>query len=293
MQNCPGVSGRQCVHHHYTPFGTSFLPAFQPSHVPHIQRPLPASSPLQIVTSRFGGDGGGAAGPSRPSRPSAPSRGGGGGRGGGRGGGGNQGSRPPMRGGYGGGNRGNSNGSNRGRGGIRNAPEPRVIANRMIQADQVRLLSENKDMLGVMFLDEAMDAAESEGLDVVLVSPDADPPVCRLMDASKHKYELEKQDKESKKKQREARQDVKELKVRPGTDVHDYEVRLRAAQKFLAKGDKVKFSLQFRGREMQFQEEGSKMFQRFMADLKDDALIESQPSMQGRTMYMIMAPQKP
>lgn len=88
---------------------------------------------LQTVTSRFGGDGGGAAGPSRPSRPSAPSRGGGGGRGGGRGGGGNQGSRPPMRGGYGGGSRGNSNGSNRGRGGMRNAPEPRVIANRMIQ----------------------------------------------------------------------------------------------------------------------------------------------------------------
>ncbi|DBA87826.1 hypothetical protein WJX77_000603 [Trebouxia sp. C0004] len=293
MQNCPGVSGRQCVHQHYTPFGTSFLPAFQPSHIPHIQRPLPASSRLQTVTSRLGGDGGGTAGPSRPSRPSAPSRGGGGGRGGGRGGGGNQGSRQPMRGGYGGGNRGNSNGSNRGRGGMRNAPEPRVIANRMIQSDQVRLLAENKDMLGVMFLDEAIDAAESEGLDVVLVSPDADPPVCRLMDASKHKYELEKQDKESKKKQREARQDVKELKVRPGTDVHDYEVRLRAAQKFLAKGDKVKFSLQFRGREMQFQEEGSKMFQRFMADLKDDALIESQPCMQGRTMFMIMAPQKP
>ena len=88
---------------------------------------------LQTVTSRFGGDGGGAAGPSRPSRPSAPSRGGGGSRGGGRGGGANQGSRPPIRGGYGGGNRGNSNGSNRGRGGMRNAPEPRVIANRMIQ----------------------------------------------------------------------------------------------------------------------------------------------------------------
>lgn len=175
---------------------------------------------------------------------------------------------------------------------MRNQPEPRVIANRMIQSEQVRLLAENKDMIGVRYLDEAIDLAEEEGLDVVLVSPDADPPVCRLMDASKHKYELEKRDKEAKKKQRESRQDVKELKVRPGTDVHDYEVRLRAAQKFLAKGDKVKFSLQFRGREMQFQEEGSKMFQRFMEDLKDDGTIENQPSMQGRTMYMIIGPQK-
>lgn len=162
----------------------------------------------------------------------------------------------------------------------------------MIQSEQVRLLAENKDMIGVRNLDEAIDLAVEQGLDVVLVSPDADPPVCRLMDASKHKYELEKRDKEAKKRQRESRQDVKELKVRPGTDVHDYEVRLKAAQKFLAKGDKVKFSLQFRGREMQFQEEGSKMFQRFMEDLKDKGTIENHPSLQGRTMYMIIGPPK-
>lgn len=162
----------------------------------------------------------------------------------------------------------------------------------MIQSDRVRLLAEDKEMLGVMFLDEAMDVAQGQGMDVVLISPDADPPVCRIMDASKYKFQLEKKDKEAKKKQRESRQDIKELKVRPSTDVHDYQVRLRAAQKFLAKGDKVKFSLQFRGREMQFQEEGSKMMERFIADLKGSGSIESQPALQGKTMYMVVAPPK-
>eukprot|EP00891_Asterochloris_glomerata_P006846 jgi/Astpho2/6846/e_gw1.00105.91.1_t len=146
--------------------------------------------------------------------------------------------------------------------------------------------------MGVMSYNEAMDKAIAEDLDLVLISADASPPVCRIMDASKHKYELEKADKESKKKQREARQDLKELKVRPSTDVHDYEVRLRSAEKFLKKGDKVKFTLQFRGREMQYKEDGQQMLQRFLSDLGELANVESGPLMQGRQMIMVVGPQK-
>jgi translation initiation factor IF-3 len=170
--------------------------------------------------------------------------------------------------------------------------DDKVIANEAIQASEVRLIGEDKQQVRVMSLNQAMAMGEEQGLDVVLISPGADPPVARLMNASKYRYELEKAEKEGKKKQRESRQDLKELKVRPSTDVHDYEVRLRAAQKFLSKGDKVKVTLQFRGREMQFKEEGHKMFQRFISDLADDGTVETGPLMQGRQMTMIMAPAK-
>eukprot|EP00884_Botryococcus_braunii_P015533 jgi/Botrbrau1/2663/Bobra.0203s0012.1 len=167
-----------------------------------------------------------------------------------------------------------------------------ILINEAINVPEVRLIGSDKSMLGVMTMDEALDLADEEGVDVVLISPDASPPVARLVDYSKYKYELSKTAKEAQKKQREARQDLKELKLRPGTDLHDYQVRLKAAQKFISKGDKVKLTLVFRGREMEHKEVGTELMERFVADVGDDAVVTAAPSMQGRTMSMILGPNK-
>lgn len=170
--------------------------------------------------------------------------------------------------------------------------EPDVMINEEIRSNQVRLLDETREMVGVVSMEEALRLAEEAGVDVICINPEAEPPVCRLVEYSKYKYELEKATKVAKKKQREGRVEVKELKLRPNTDVHDYQVRLRAAEKFIAKGNKVKLSLQFRGREMEFQEIGRELFNRFMVDLGDAAAIEAGPNMTNRTMSMVIAPNK-
>jgi translation initiation factor IF-3 len=151
--------------------------------------------------------------------------------------------------------------------------------NEEITASQVRVVGEDKEPLGVMGIDEALEMAEDVGVDLLLVVPDASPPVCRLCDYSKYKYEKTKAEKDAKKKQRESVIEVKELKMRPGTDVHDYQVRVRAAQKFIDKNFRVKLTLQFRGREMEFKEIGREMFERFVEDLR----------MQGRQMNMVIS----
>lgn len=170
--------------------------------------------------------------------------------------------------------------------------EPDVLMNEDIRANQVRLLNDEKEMLGIVSRDEAFRMADEAGVDLICINPDASPPLCRLVDYSKYKYELEKASKVQKKKQREGRIDIKELKLRPNTDVHDYQVRLRAAEKFLAKGDKVKLSVQFRGREMEFKEIGRDLFKRFLEDLGDSAQVEANPAMNGRTLVMVIAPAK-
>jgi len=160
-----------------------------------------------------------------------------------------------------------------------------------IEATEVRVIGEDKESLGVMSLTDALSLADDAGVDLLLVVADASPPVCRLLDYSKWKYEKTKADKDQKKRQREMQVETKELKMRPGTDVHDYQVKVRAARKFIDKGNRVKLTLQFRGREMEFKEIGREMFERFVEDLGGDAVvnIEAAAKMQGRQMNMVIS----
>ena len=197
-----------------------------------------------------------------------------------------------FRGGRGGGRR-PSGGNRRGPQSGRNGPGEKreILMNDEIEATEVRVVGEDKESLGVMSLTDALSLADDAGVDLLLVVADASPPVCRLLDYSKWKYEKTKADKDQKKRQREMQVETKELKMRPGTDVHDYQVRVRAARKFIDKGNRVKLTLQFRGREMEFKEIGREMFERFVEDLGGDAVvnIEAAAKMQGRQMNMVIS----
>lgn len=173
-------------------------------------------------------------------------------------------------------------------------PRDLVPMNEAIRADEIRVIGEDKEPLGVMSKREALDLASENGVDLILVVPDASPPVCRLIEYSKFNYEKTKAEKDAKKKQRESVIETKELKMRPGTDVHDYQVKVRAAQKFIEKGLRVKLTLQFRGREMEFKEIGREMFDRFVRDLGgvEEISVEQAAKMQGRQMNMILGPKK-
>jgi translation initiation factor IF-3 len=145
------------------------------------------------------------------------------------------------------------------------------------------------DALGIVPIAQALKEAEQVGLDLVEISPNAEPPVCRVMDYGKYLYEVGKKRALAKKKQK---QQVKEIKIRPGTEEGDYQVKLRNLIRFLQDGDKVKITLRFRGREISHQELGLKMLQRLQADLTEYALIEQNPRMEGRQMGMLVAPKK-
>jgi len=170
-----------------------------------------------------------------------------------------------------------------------------LVVNAAIRADEVRLLGQDKAMLGVMRLGDALALAKDQGVDVVLVSPDAKPPVARLVSASKYRFEAARAAKDASRKQREARQGLKELKMRLNTDVHDYQVRLRAATRFIGKGDKVKLSVAFRGREMEHRDDCRVLFEKFVGEVEASGVevaVQSPPAMQGRTMSMILGPAK-
>ena len=145
-------------------------------------------------------------------------------------------------------------------------------------------------MLGVISVAEGIAAAEEAGLDLVEVSPNADPPVCKILDYGKYKYEQQKKAAEARKKQKTV--DVKEVKIRPGIEKHDYDVKMRNARKFLDKEDKVKFTLRFRGREMAYKDDAAKLLDRIRDDLADISKVEFAPKMEGRQMIMILAPDK-
>ena len=130
--------------------------------------------------------------------------------------------------------------------------------------------------------------AEEAGLDLVEISPNAEPPVCKIMDFGKYKYETQKREAEARKKQHII--EIKEIKFRPGTDTHDYDVKMRNVMKFLDEGDKVKITLRFRGREMAHQELGLQLLHRVADDVKDVAKIENMPRLEGRQMVMMIAP---
>ncbi len=143
-------------------------------------------------------------------------------------------------------------------------------------------------MVGVVSLHEGLQRAYEAGLDLVEVSPNADPPVCKLLDLGKYKYELQKKANEARKKQKVI--EIKEIKLRPGIDDHDYEVKRKAMIRFIEEGDKVKVTLRFRGREMVHQELGMALLDRVKADLGELAKVEAHPRMEGRQMTMVMAP---
>ena len=160
----------------------------------------------------------------------------------------------------------------------------------MIDAQEVRLVGADGEMLGVVPLERALETAEESGLDLVEVSPNAEPPVCKVLDYGKYKYEDQKRKAEARKKQKTI--DVKEIKMRPGIDTHDYDVKMRAMHRFLDEGDKVKVTLRFRGREMAHQDLGRKVLDRVRDDIEEMGKVEQMPKMEGRQMIMVVAPVK-
>jgi translation initiation factor IF-3 len=158
----------------------------------------------------------------------------------------------------------------------------------MIRAREVRLIDGNGDNRGIVGIDEARAVAASAGLDLVEISPHAEPPVCKVLDYGKLKYENQKKANLARKKQKVI--DVKEIKMRPNIDEHDYQVKLRSMHRFFGAGDKVKVTLRFRGREMAHQDIGADVLKRVQEDMQEIAKVESHPSMEGRQMTMVMAP---
>ncbi|WP_071524177.1 translation initiation factor IF-3 [Providencia sneebia] len=163
--------------------------------------------------------------------------------------------------------------------------------NEEIRATEIRVTGLEGEQLGVMSVREALAKAEEAGVDLVEISPNAEPPVCRIMDYGRYLYEKSKSQKEQKKKQKVVQ--VKEIKFRPGTDEGDYQVKLRSLIRFLEDGDKAKVTLRFRGREMAHQQIGMEVLNRIKADLEELASVESFPSrIEGRQMIMVLAPKK-
>ena len=153
---------------------------------------------------------------------------------------------------------------------------------------QIRLVDEHGEMVGIVPRNEGLDMAAEAGLDLVEISPNAEPPVCKILDFGKYKYEEQKKKNEAKKKQKVI--EVKEVKFRPSIDDHDYEVKRRSMMKFIEEGDKVKVTMRFRGRELAHQELGMDVLIRVRDDLDEIAKVEQMPRMEGRQMTMVMSP---
>ncbi len=160
--------------------------------------------------------------------------------------------------------------------------------NEWITVPKVRVIDENGENIGVMYTREAFAMAQEVGLDLVEVSPNADPPVCKFLDVGKFKYESQKKAAAARKTQKV--QEIKEIKMRPNIDDHDYVTKMKSVKKFIEEGDKVKLTLRFRGRELAHGQLGYKLLERVRDDSVDYAKIEAMPRMEGRQMLMIMAP---
>ena len=159
---------------------------------------------------------------------------------------------------------------------------------RMIQSDKVRVIDENGENLGVMFTREAVEQANEAGLNLVEVSPNAAPPVCKFLDVGKYRYEAQKKANAARKTQKT--QDIKEVKMRPNIDTHDYDVKMRNVYKFIEQGDKVKVTMRFRGREMAHQHLGMDLLKKVQADTEETAKVEAFPRLEGRQMVMVLSP---
>ena len=158
----------------------------------------------------------------------------------------------------------------------------------MINVPKVRVIDDEGENLGVMYTREAIEQANEKGLNLVEVSPNADPPVCKFLDVGKYRYEARKKANLARKSQKT--QDIKEVKMRPNIDDHDYEVKMRAMHKFIGEGDKVKVTLRFRGRELAHGQLGMKLLQKVQEDMAEEAKVEQYPRMEGRQMLMVLAP---
>ena len=164
------------------------------------------------------------------------------------------------------------------------------VINEHIEASEVRLVLADGEQKGVVTIEEARAAASEAKLDLVMIAPEAEPPVCKIMDYGKHIFDLKKQKTANKKKQRKTQ--LKEIKFRPGTEEGDYQVKLRNLIRFLTDGDKAKVSLRFRGRELAHQHLGLELVQRIRKDLEDYGVVEQDPKMEGRQIVMVLSPAK-
>ena len=162
--------------------------------------------------------------------------------------------------------------------------------NEKIRAREVRLINQNGENVGVMSVREALNIAREVGLDLLEISPQANPPVCKIMDYGKWKYEEQKKLSEMKKAQKVV--EIKELKIRPNIDVHDFQVKIKAAQRFIEDGNKVKFTVRFKGREITNQDAGVELLNRVKAELGDTIKVDKAPAMEGRQMIMFVVPNK-
>lgn len=163
-----------------------------------------------------------------------------------------------------------------------------MFINESIRAREVRLIGANGDQIGVKSRNEALEMAQNANLDLVMVAPNAKPPVCRIMDYGKFRYEQQKKDKEARKKQKII--NIKEVRLSPSIEEHDFNTKLRNARKFLEKGDKVKASIRFRGRAITHKELGQKVLERFAEACADLSAVETKPKMEGRSMFLVLAP---
>ncbi len=154
----------------------------------------------------------------------------------------------------------------------------------------MRVVGSDGEQVGVMGIRDALAKAEEEGMDLVEIAPQADPPVCRIMDWGKFRFEAQKKSQAARKKQKQIQ--VKEVKFRPGTEDHDYDVKMRNLRRFIEEGNKVKVTLRFRGREMAHQELGRDLLKRVEGDMGDEITVEQYPRMEGRQMVMMISPKK-
>ena len=174
--------------------------------------------------------------------------------------------------------------------GVKSRETGRARVNHLIKVPEVRLIDSEGNQVGVVSLQSALSAAENSQLDLVEISPNADPPVCRIMDYGKYRFEQSKKLAQAKKNQKKFL--VKEVKFRPATEEGDYQVKLRNLTRFLESGDKAKVTIRFRGREIAYQNAGMELLQRIEKDLEGIAVVEQQPKREGRQLTMVIAPKK-
>ena len=161
-------------------------------------------------------------------------------------------------------------------------------SNNRISSPEVQVIGSDGENLGVMSTNEAISIARNQGLDLIEIAPNANPPVCKIMDMGKYKYDAQKKANLAKKKQKIIA--LKEIKMRPVTETHDYEFKVKNAKKFIDKGDKVKFTIRFKGREMQHSNLGNELMEKIKIDIKDIGKVESQPKLDGKQMIMVIQP---
>ncbi len=167
-----------------------------------------------------------------------------------------------------------------------------MFINEQIRANEVLVIGPNGEQVGVKPLKDALTLANYAGLDLVLMNPNGNPPVCKVMDYNKYRYEKSKKEKESLKKQKMNSQEVKEFRLSPVIDIGDFETKLRNAKKYLEKGDKVKLSIRFKGRQMAHPELGREVLEKFAARVEDIAIVEASCKLEGKIMTMLLAPKK-